>query len=118
MKYWLGYILFFFLVGCKTTIPSESISHQVISDLNAHEQAIEVLDKQTTKECKTQVFVASLNALKDQTESIKGQVKSISQACKTEKVVLEQRITIRDILIIVLLGILGLLLFFIIRFKR
>lgn len=117
MRY-LPLICFLLLTACKTTIPSESISNQVISDLNAHEQAIQTLEKQTTKECKTQAFMASLNALKDQTESIKGQVKSISQACKTEKVVLEQRITIRDILILVLLGILGLLLFFIIRFKR
>lgn len=117
MKYWLGYILFFFLVGCKTTIPSESISNQVINDLNAHQQTINTLDKQTPKECKTDAFVASLNALKDQTESIKGQVKSISQACKTEKVVLERDITIREIIIGILAILVGFMVFLFIRRK-
>ena len=117
MKYWLGYILIPLLVGCKSTIPSESISQQVVSDLNAHQQAINTLDKQTTKECKTDAFVATLNALKSQTESIAGQVKSISQACQTEKVVLEQKITIREIMITVLLAILGILVYLFIRRK-
>lgn len=117
MKY-LPIFCFLILTACKSTIPSENIATGVINDLNAHQQAIQTLDKQTPKECKTDAFVTSLNALKTQTESIKGQVKSISQACSTEKRVLEEKITVRDILIIVLLGILGLLLFFIIRFKR
>lgn len=99
MKYWLGYILIFFLVGCKSTIPSENIAQQVVSDLNAHESAIQTLEKQTSSECKTEAFTASLNALKSQTESIKGQVKSITSSCKTEKVVLERDITIREIII-------------------
>lgn len=108
-------ICFLLLTACRSTIPSESISHQVINDLNAHEQAIQTLDKQTTKECKSEAFVTSLNALKSQTESIKGQVKSISQACQTEKVVLEQKITIREIMIGVLLAILGILGYLFIR---
>ena len=115
MKYWLGFILIPLLVGCKSTIPSESIAKGVISDLNAHQQAITVLDRQTYAECKTDAFLASLNALKSQTESIAGQVKSISQACQTEKVVLEQKITIRDIMIWVLLAILGGLVYLFIR---
>jgi len=98
MKY-LPLICLFLLASCKSTIPSESITHSVINDLNAHQQAIQVLDKQTTKECKTDAFLASLNALKTQTESIAGQVKNISQACQTEKRVLEQSITIREIII-------------------
>ena len=117
MKYWLGFILIPLLVGCRSTIPSESISQQVVSDLKAHEQAISTLDKQTSKECKTEAFVASLNALKSQTESMVGQVKSLSQACKTEKVVLEQKITIREIMICVLLAILGVLVYLFIRRK-
>lgn len=99
-------ICFILLTACRSTIPSENITHGVISDLNAHQQAISTLDKQTTKECKTDAFLASLNALKAQTDSIAGQVKSISQACQTEKRVLEQSITIREIII----GILGSLL--------
>lgn len=117
MKY-LPLFCFLILTACKSTIPSENITSGVINDLNAHQQAIQTLEKQTTRECKTDAFNSTLEALKAQTESIKGQVKSISQACSTEKRVLEEKLTVRDILILVLLGILGLLLFFIIRFKR
>ena len=117
MKY-LPLICFLFLFGCRSTVPSESISSQVISDLKAHQQAIQTLDKQTTRECKTEAFVASLNALKDQTESIKGQVKSISQACKTEKVVLERDITIREMLIVGLAIAFLLLLVYVIKTRR
>ena len=106
------------LTSCKTTIPSENITQGVINDLNTHQQAIQVLEKQTTKECKTDAFVASLNALKSQTESIAGQVKSISQACHTEKEVLKRDITIREIMIFVLLGIIGVLVFLWIKIKR
>ena len=118
MKYWLGFILIPLLVGCKSTIPSESIANSVIKDLKAHEQAIVNLEKQTPKECKTDAFVATIDALKGQTESIEGQVKSISQACKTEKVVLEQKITIRDIFIGILVFLLAGLGFLFVRFKR
>lgn len=116
MRY-LPLICILFLSACKSTIPSESIAQGVISDLNAHQQAIKILDKQTTNECKTQAFLTSLNALKSQTESIAGQVKSISQACQTEKRVLERDITIREIIIAVLFGILGLLVYIFIRRK-
>ena len=117
MKY-LPLICFLFLIGCKSTIPSESIAKGVISDLNAHQQSINILDKQTAKECKTDAFLASLNALKSQTESIAGQVKSISQACQTEKRILEQSITIRNIVIGILLSLLLIIVFLYIRFKR
>lgn len=117
MKY-LPLICLFFLTACRTTIPSESIANGVIKDLNAHQQAIENLEKQTSKECKTEAFVANLNAIKAQTDSLMGQVKSISQACKTEKVVLEQKITIRDIIIGVLLSLLFVLGYLFVRFKR
>jgi len=116
MKYLLVWILTILLLsGCKSTIPSESIATGVISDLNAHQQAISILDKQTAKECKTDAFMASLTALKSQTESIAGQVKSITNACQTEKRVLEQSITIRNIIIGTLGAIIGLILFVIIR---
>lgn len=116
MRY-LPLICILLLSACKSTIPSESIASGVISDLNAHQQAIKILDKQTTSECKTQAFLTSLNALKSQTESIAGQVKSISQACQTEKRVLEQSITIREIVIGVLLALLGVLIYLFIRRK-
>ena len=115
---WLPIIYLLFLVGCKTAEPSQTIAQGVIKDLNAHQQAISVLDKQTSKECKTDAFLASLNALKAQTESITGQVKSISKACDTEKALLKEKITIRDILITVLIGILVLVMFFWVRFRK
>lgn len=116
MRY-LPLICLVLLSACKSTIPSESIAQGVISDLNAHQQAIKILDKQTTNECKTQAFLTSLNALKSQTESMAGQVKSLSQACQTEKRVLEQSITIREIVIGVLLALLGVLIYLFIRRK-
>lgn len=117
MKY-LPLICLLFLFGCKSNIPSESISQSIINDLNAHQQAISVLDKQTSKECKTDAFLASLNALKSQTDSIAGQIKSVNNACKVEKEVLEEKIFTRDILIMVLIGVLVLLLFFWVKFKK
>ena len=117
MKWYFPVFCFLLLTACKSTIPSESIAQGVVSDLNAHQQAIQVLEKQTTKECKTDAFLASLNALKTQTESIAGQVKSISQACQTEKRVLEQSITIREIVIGVLLAFVILLGYILLRKK-
>lgn len=115
---WFLPLCFLFLTSCKSTVPSENITHTVINDLNAHQQAIQTLDKQTTKECKTDAFVASLNALKAQTDSIAGQVKSISEACQSEKAVLEKEKTIKDLMILVLVGILALVLFFWIKIRR
>lgn len=115
---WFIPVLFLFLSACKSTIPSETISQNVISDLNAHQKAIQTLEKQTTKECKTEAFVTNLNALKSQTESIAGQVRSISNACSAEKAVLEKEKTIRDILIVVLIGVLAILLFFVVRLRK
>ena len=102
-------VCFLLLSGCKTTPPSEVISNTVVNGLQSHVEAIELLDKQTTPECKTDAFIANLNALKSQTENIVGQVKSISQSCKIEKDVLQQMITNRNIII----GFLGLILGFI-----
>ena len=113
------FILFIFvlLVGCKAVPPSEVISNTVINELQSHTQAISLLEKQTTPECKTEAFVANLNAIKSQTENMVGQVKSISQSCKVEKQVLEKSIIIRDIVIGILAGLLGLLAFLFIRKK-
>ena len=108
---------FLLLAGCKSTPPSEVISNTVINGLQSHTQAIDLLEKQTTPECKTDAFVANLNALKSQTENLVGQVKSISQSCKTEKQVIYQGITIRNIIIGVLAGILGLIVFLFVRKK-
>lgn len=117
MKY-LPIICFLLLLGCKSAVPSTSIANQVIKDLNNHQQAIEQLDKQVTKECKSEAFVATLNSLKSQTESISGQVKSINNACKVEKQVLEQSITIRNIIISVLCAFIAILIILRLKFGR
>lgn len=107
MRFFIPFI-FVLLVGCKAVPPSEVISNTVINELQSHTQAISLLEKQTTPECKTDAFIANLNALKSQTENMIGQVKSISQSCQVEKMVLEKKITIREIII----GILAVLLVF------
>ena len=98
----LPLICLLLLTACKSTIPSESITQVVVKDLNAHKEAIQTLEKQTPKECQTDAFMLSINTLREQTDSIAGQVKSITKACQTEKVVLERDITIREIIIMVL----------------
>ena len=108
-------LLFLLLVGCKATPPSEVISNTVVNGLQSHVEALSLLDKQTTPECKTEAFIANLNALKTQTESMVGQVKSISQSCQTEKKVLEQTIINRNIIIGILAGILILIGFLFIK---
>lgn len=117
MKF-LPIVCLLFLVACKSNVASESITHSVINDLNAHQQAIQTLDKQTTKECKTDVFVATLNSLKAQTDSIAGQVKSISEACNAEKQILKNELTAKNLMILMLVGILILILFLWVKIKR
>lgn len=106
---------FLLLAGCKATPTSEVISNSVVNGLKSHVESIELLEKQTTPECKTDAFVANLNALKAQTENMVGQVKSISQSCKVEKDILQKDITIRNIVIGVLAGIIVLIIFVIIK---
>lgn len=115
MKY-LPLICFVLLSACKSTVPSTSIANQVIKDLNNHQQAIEQLDKQVTKKCKSEAFVATLNSLKSQTDSIAGQVKSISNACKVEKQEITNRIYTRDCIIVICLILLGISIF--LHFKK
>jgi len=94
---------FLLLAGCKATPPSEAISNSVVNGLHSHVEAISLLEKQTTPECKTDAFVANLNALKAQTENMVGQVKNISQSCKIEKQEILSRIYTRDCIIIIFL---------------
>lgn len=108
-------LLFLLLVGCKATPPSEAISNTVVNGLQSHVEALSLLEKQTTPECKTDAFIASLNALKSQTENMVGQVKSINQSCKIEKDVLQKTIENRNIIIVILGLILGIILFFSIK---
>jgi len=114
MKKWL--VLFLLLAGCKSTPPSEVISNTVVNGLQSHVEAISLLEKQTTPECKTEAFTANLNALKTQTENMVGQVKSISQSCKVEKQEILNRIYTRDCIIIIFLILFIILVYF--HFKK
>lgn len=106
---------FLLLAGCSATPTSEVISNSVVNGLKSHVEAISLLEKQTTPECKTDAFIANLNALKAQTENMVGQVKSISQSCSVEKGILQKDITIRNIIIGILAGIIILIIFVIIK---
>lgn len=117
MKY-LPIICLLFLVGCRTTVPSQAITNNAIKELNGVTEAVNNIKETTKDECKTPALVANLNAIKTQIESVGGQIKNIELSCRTEKAVLEKEKTIRDIIIISLIAVLCLLLFFIIRFKR
>ena len=103
------------LFGCKSVPPSEAISNSVVNGLKTHTEAIYLLERQTTPECKTDAFIANLNALKTQTENIVGQVKSIGESCKVEKDLLQSQIDIRNLIIGILSAIIGLILFIFIR---
>lgn len=115
MKKWLFCVCFFILFGCKSVPPSEAISNSVVNGLKTHVEAISLLEKQTTPECKTDAFIANLNALKSQTENMVGQVKSIGESCKVEKMLLQSQIDIRNLIIWILGLILGAILLFSIK---
>jgi len=44
---------FLLLAGCKAAPTSEVISNSVVNGLKSHVEAISLLEKQTTLECKT-----------------------------------------------------------------
>ena len=103
MKYILGMILFPLLVACKATIPSEAITNNAINELNGVTATVEHIQATTLPQCKTDALTANLNAIKTQISSVSGQIKNISLSCQTEKQVLKEEITTRDIIIVALL---------------
>lgn len=115
MKYWLGYILIPLLVGCKATIPSEAITNNAINELNGVTATVEHIQATTPAQCKTEALTANLNAIKTQISSVSGQIKNISLACETEKNVLEEKLTVRNIIIFSLAG--ALIFLFVLFFK-
>ena len=95
--------LLLLLCGCSTVDPSKSITENAVKGLTDIEKSIKRIESQTNKECLTDALVANLEALKSQTKIISGQVESISMSCQTEKQVLKEQITVREVLI----GVLG-----------
>lgn len=109
MKYWLGFILLTFLTACRATIPSEAITNNAINELKDVTATVEHIQATTPAQCKTEALTANLNAIKTQISSVSGQIKNISLACETEKNVLEEKLTVRNIIILALAGALILL---------
>lgn len=81
------------LSACSTKEPSEVMAENAI-------QSVIAIEKSLPNECKTE-------SVKQQLLSIKGQIATISTACETEKNVLEQKITIRNLIIALLLALIG-----------
>ena len=96
-------VIFLFLSACSTVDPSKAITETAVKGLTDIEKSIKRIESQTNKSCLTDALVANLEALKSQTKIISGQVESISMSCQTEKQVLKEKITVREVLI----GVLG-----------
>lgn len=96
-------LLFLFLSACSTVDPSKAITENAIIGLTDIEKSVSRIESQTEKECLTDALKSNLEALRSQTKIISGQIESISLSCQTEKQVLEEKITVREVLI----GLLG-----------
>lgn len=117
MKKLLCIFLLLILAACKSSIPSSSITTSAVNDLQGITKSIELIEKTTTPECKTDVLMVNLETLKARVESVEGKVKSIDLTCATEKKVLEEKITVRNVIIVSMGLIFALLLFVLIRRK-
>lgn len=102
MKRWLVCIGFLLLAGCAAKAPSEAIVENTQRDVVAVQETVKKIEAQTPPECKTDVFLANLESIKRQVTTIGGQIESIGLSCQTEKQVLEERITTREMVIVVL----------------
>ena len=94
--------LAFLLAGCAAKAPSEAIVENTRRDVVAVQETVKKIEAQTPPECKTDVFLANLEAINRQVTTIGGQIESIGLSCQTEKAVLEERITAREMVIVVL----------------
>lgn len=108
-------LLMLILCSCKATNPSDAIINNAVSDLKGITETIERIDKQTTKDCKTDALLANLEGLRVQTQSIQTQIKNIGLSCTTEKEVLEEKITVRNVIIISLAFLVFLFLYVLIK---
>lgn len=102
MKQWLVCIGFLLLAGCAAKAPSEAIVENTRRDVVAVQETVKKIEAQTPAECKTDVFLANLEAINRQVTTIGGQIESIGLSCQTEKQVLEERITTREMVIVAL----------------
>ena len=113
----LLFVLFLILTACQSSVPSSSITTSAVNDLQGIAKSIELIEKTTTPECKTDVLMVNLETLKSRVESVEGKVKSIDLTCATEKKVLDEKITVRNVIIGSMWFIFALLFFILIRRK-
>ena len=99
MKQLVACICFLLLMGCSAKEPSQTIAAATLREVAAVQETVKKIEVQTPKECKTDVFMAHLEAINRQVSGIGGQIESISAACQTEKQVLEERIVARNAVI-------------------
>lgn len=95
-------IIGMFLAGCAVKAPSQAIVENTQREVAAVQEAVKKIEQQTPSECKTDVFLANLEAINRQVTTIGGQIESIGLSCQTEKQVLEERITTREMVIVAL----------------
>lgn len=95
-------LLAFLLAGCAAKSPSQAIVENTRRDVVAVQETVKKIESQTPPECKTDVFLANLEAINRQVTTIGGQIESIGLSCQTEKAVLEERITTREMMIVAL----------------
>ena len=93
-------IIGMFLAGCAVKAPSQAIVENTQREVAAVQEAVKKIEQQTPPECKTDVFLANLEAINRQVTTIGGQIESIGLSCQTEKQVLEERITTREMVIV------------------
>ena len=94
--------LAFLLAGCAAKAPSQAIVENTRREVAVVQETVKKIEAQTPPECKTDVFLANLEAINRQVTTIGGQIESIGLSCQTEKAVLEERITTREMVIVVL----------------
>lgn len=103
MRFCIVILCAFALLGCASKTPSQTIVENTRREVAAVQETVKKIELQTPKECKTELFLANLEAVNRQVSTLGGQIESIGLSCQTEKQVLEERIVARNIAIVCLL---------------
>ncbi len=117
MRFCIVILCAFALLGCTSKIPSQAIVENTRREIAAVQETVKKIELQTPAECKTEVFLANLEAVNRQVSTLGGQIESIGLSCQTEKQVLEERIVARNMAIVCLL-LIGVGLFFLLIRRR
>ncbi len=108
-KIFFSLFIILLLAGCAGKAPSVAIMETAQKEVAAVQKTVERLEKTTPPECKTDVFLANLEVIKTQMTVFNDQLENMNTACKTEKQVLEEKISKRNIIIGFLAVIIGLM---------